>query len=208
MADVVTAFPAICDARPSLLTDVVSCNAALPAAARCMRAYLAHTSADALSAALADLRPNSSDSQVRLITPCSAPTVEAYHMALQRAAVQAAGICAAAAASGPVCTVLRLLRQELVVVRRLHHDRNRTSRLPGASGAGSKCLLLAAIGPCSRQHITCRLLRLWLSLPGTASPAPLCRQWSACCKARDSDAKFCHSPHPSDALTSTSAREH
>ena len=64
IGDVVTACPAICDARPSLLTDLTSIDAAMPAAARCMRAYLAQMSAEALHAALAGLQHESSGGQV------------------------------------------------------------------------------------------------------------------------------------------------
>ena len=65
IADIATACPAVCDARPELLADLAACEAATPAAARCMRAYMAYMSPETLTAVLASAQPDDSNNQVR-----------------------------------------------------------------------------------------------------------------------------------------------
>jgi hypothetical protein len=69
VGDVVTAWPAVCDAHPALLTDLAACEATAPAAARCMTAYLAHMSPEALTAALIRSQPDGNVSQVHANSP-------------------------------------------------------------------------------------------------------------------------------------------
>ena len=75
VGDIMTACPAVCDARPALLADLAACEAAAPAAARCMKACLAHMSPEALTAALACCQPDGTAAQVPAI---SSPAIPAH----------------------------------------------------------------------------------------------------------------------------------